>query len=105
MKQGYFKQQMKVIFMMIMLGSQVINLYAGGGDCRYMVTRENKLERPIPSARVYEYEECVRSLDASKSDDRSILLSSYNKLISYYDSIDNQTKVEEYRNKLQVLQK
>ena len=75
-------------------------------DCTNSLNSMNDNPTGIPATRIMEYENCVASLDAteiSKTNNKEILKTSYNKLIAYYESLNKETKVNNYKTKLKKL--
>lgn len=75
-------------------------------NCVNSLNSMNSNPTGIPATRIMEYENCVASLDAtetSKNNNKELLKTSYNKLISYYEALNKETKANDYKTKLKNL--
>jgi hypothetical protein len=74
-------------------------------SCDQKIKDINGRQSGIPVLVLNEYEACVTSLETHfRPEYKSILKDAYRNLIQYFDAIDNQTKVDFYRNKLHLLE-
>lgn len=71
--------------------------------CMDALTSMNSISTGLPAVRIAEYESCVNFLYANKDSYKPLLQICFNKLITYYGGLDNQTKVNEFKTKLETV--
>lgn len=74
-------------------------------NCEQHIREINARQSGIPILALKDYETCVTQLEANvKPENKELLKQAYRKLIQYFDAIDDQAKVDLYRNKLHAIE-
>ena len=77
-------------------------------ECRNELNYFNKIQTGIPENKIEKYEKCVSEIEddfvkTRDANDKNILNTSYHKLISFFESMDNEGRKEKYQKKLKAL--
>ncbi|MBL0052842.1 MAG: hypothetical protein IPP29_15690 [Bacteroidetes bacterium] len=102
----------KSLFHFLLLSTIIVcislgNIYAQdpAKACAETVSSMNSISTGLPAARIAEYENCVKVLYANKGGYKPLLQICFKNLMAYYSGLDNQTKVNEFKAKLDDVSK